>query len=75
MAETVMLERAGKPSAVVVGEAFRGEINELKDHVWGMPSLEPIIVPYPLGSLEETRDKANNAFPEIIAVLTGRKES
>jgi len=36
----------------------------------GMPELEPVIVPHPLGTVDEAERKGRVAAPSVIAWLT-----
>ena len=73
MAEAVDLEKAGIPTVVVAGKEFMMTVKFRKEAL-GMPSLGTVTVPFPIGPAEEARQKADDALPEIVAILTDQKQ-
>lgn len=69
MLDGIALEVAGKPTAICVGSEFLQEANTRKETM-GMPDIELVVVPAPLGPSQEARKKADAAFPEIVTILT-----
>lgn len=41
----------------------------------GLPSMELVVVPIPLGPKAEAYKKAEKALPDIVAVLTGIRQN
>ncbi|MBI4329919.1 MAG: hypothetical protein HY673_01400 [Chloroflexi bacterium] len=69
MADGIAFETACKPTVVCVGSEFVEEANARKEAL-GLPDLQLVVVPAPLGPAAEARDKAVAALPDIVAALT-----
>ena len=69
MHDAITFERAGIPAAVVVEDLFEAAAGA-KRRMMGMPELEPVIVPHPLGVAAEAERKGRVAAPSVIAWLT-----
>ncbi|MBI2918649.1 MAG: hypothetical protein HYY01_11760 [Chloroflexi bacterium] len=74
MLDAIAIERAGKPAVAIIGDEFLKEANHRKD-ILGMPSLQFVVVPFPLGPEAEARRKAEVALPDIVGTLTGQGTS
>ena len=74
MHDSVMLESAGRPTAVIVTTEFVLEA-ETQRHALGMTALEPVVITHPLSSLteEEIARRIEQALPEIERVWLGNK--
>ncbi len=68
----VRLERLGIPTAAVATEPFVDEALE-QARVLGMPEYRMVFIPHPVQLLarEELRERADAAYAEILARLTG----
>ena len=66
MHDSVMLEAAGRPTAVIVTKEFRVEAETQRDAL-GMTGLEPIVIDHPLSSLTdaEIAQRIEQALPQI----------
>ena len=74
MHDTVMLESAGRPTAVIVTTEFVLEAQAQRDAL-GMAGLEAVVIAHPLSSLtdEEIERRIEQALPQIERVwLTGK---
>ena len=73
MHDSVMLESAGRPTAVIVTSEFVLEAETQRDAL-GMTGLEPVVITHPLSSLtdEEIARRIEQALPGIERVLSGR---
>ena len=69
MLDGIAFEVAGIPTATCVGSEFFLEANARKE-VMGLPDLQIVAIPFPLGPTQEAQKKAEDAFPEIVAVVT-----
>jgi hypothetical protein len=70
--DVVRLERRGIPTAAVGTVPFVDEALE-QARVLGMPDYRMVLVPHPvqLLTVEELEARADSAFDEIVARLTG----
>ena len=66
MHDTVRLEAAGRPTAVIVTSEFVLEAATQRDAL-GMSALEPVVITHPLSSLtdEEIGRRIEQALPQI----------
>ena len=73
MHDSVMLESAGRPTAVIVTSEFVLEA-ETQRNALGMTALQPVVINHPLSSLtdEEIGRRIEQALPRIERVLSGR---
>ena len=74
MHDSVMLESAGRPAAVIVTSEFVLEA-ETQRNALGMTALQPVVIAHPLSSLtdEEIERRIEQALPEIERVLLGNR--
>jgi hypothetical protein len=72
MHDSVMLESAGRPTAVIVTGEFVLEAETQRDAL-GMSGLEPVVIDHPLSSLteEEIVRRIEQALPQIERVWLG----
>jgi hypothetical protein len=74
MHDSVMLEAAGRPTAVIVTQEFALEADTQRDAL-GMTGLSAVVIDHPLSSLtdEEIGRRIEQALPQIERVwLTGK---
>jgi hypothetical protein len=66
MHDSVMLESAGRPTAVIVTKEFLLEAETQRDAL-GMTALSPVVIDHPLSSLtdEEIGRRIEQALPQI----------
>jgi hypothetical protein len=66
MHDTVMLEAAGRPTAVIVTREFVLEAETQRDAL-GMARLEAVVIDHPLSSLtdEEIGRRIEQALPQV----------
>ena len=71
MHDSVMLEAAGRPTAVIVTNEFKLEAETQRDAL-GMTGLEAVIIDHPLSSLTEAEigERIAQALPQIEKVWT-----
>ncbi len=77
MHDTVMLESAGCPTAVIVTSEFLLEAETQRDAL-GMAGLEAVVIAHPLSSLtdEEIGQRMEQALPQIERVWqTGKAKA
>ena len=69
MHDSVMLEAAGRPTAVIVTTEFKVEAETQRDAL-GMTGLDAVIIDHPLSSLTETEigQRIEQALPQIEKV-------
>jgi hypothetical protein len=65
-----MFESAGFPAALVVLDTFQS-LAVTKKRQMGLPELEVITVPGPMGDSEVARAKGEAVLAEIVSCLTG----
>jgi hypothetical protein len=72
MHDSVMLESAGRPTAVIVTSEFVVEAETQRDAL-GMTGLEPVVITHPLSALtdEEIAQRINQALPKIERTWLG----
>lgn len=72
MADTILLERRGVPSAAICTEALRASANAMAA-IQGVPGYRYAIVPHPVSSLdaEGLRAHAKLAGPQVLEILRG----
>ena len=72
MHDSVLLESAGRPTAVIVTSEFVLEAETQRDAL-GMTGLEPVVITHPLSSLtdEEIARRIEQALPRIERVWLG----
>lgn len=76
MHDSVMLESAGRPTAVIVTTEFVVEAHTQRDAL-GMSRLDPVVIAHPLSSLTEAEieQRIGEALPRIEQVwLIGSAE-
>jgi len=75
MHDSVMLEQAGRPTAVIVTSEFVLEAETQRDAL-GMAGLAAVVITHPLSSLtdEEIGARIAQALPQIERVLLGKRE-
>jgi hypothetical protein len=68
----IELERRGVPTAVICTEEFVASV-KAQAEICGNPRYPFVVVRHPIGSLTRTEldERALNAVPEVIAILTG----
>jgi hypothetical protein len=74
MHDSVMLEAAGRPTAVIVTQEFALEADTQRDAL-GMTGLSAVVIDHPLSSLtdEEIGRRIEQSLPQIERVwLTGK---
>ena len=66
MHDSVMLEAAGRPTAVIVTKEFKVEADTQRDAL-GMTGLEAVVIDHPLSSLTDTEiaERIAQALPQI----------
>ena len=64
-----MFESAGLPAALVVLDTFKS-LAVTKKRQMGLPNLEVITVPGPMGTSEEARAKGEAILAEVVRCLT-----
>ena len=74
MHDSVMLESAGRPTAVIVTSEFVLEA-ETQRNALGMTALRPVVIAHPLSSLtdEEIARRIEQALPEIEGAWLGNR--
>jgi hypothetical protein len=75
MHDSVMLEAAGRPTAVIVTSEFVLEAETQRDAL-GMTGLEPVVITHPLSSLtdEEIARRIEEALPRIERAWLGTRD-
>jgi hypothetical protein len=75
MHDSVMLESAGRPTAVIVTSEFVLEA-ETQRNALGMTALAPVVITHPLSSLtdEEIGRRIEQALPEIERAWLGNRD-
>lgn len=73
MHDSIRLEAAGRPTAVVVTTEFLHEAEVQRDAL-GMHDLTPVVIEHPLSTLtdEEIERRAQQATVQCVDVLLGR---
>jgi hypothetical protein len=73
MHDTVKLEAAGRPTAVIVTKEFLLEAEAQRDAL-GMTGLSAVVIDHPLSSLteEEIGKRIEQALPQIESVWLAR---
>ena len=71
MHDGITFEKAGKPAVTILTQEFR-RLADAKKESMGMPSFGLVVVPHPLGTAEAARQKAEEALPQVVRVLTGQ---
>lgn len=74
MHDSVMLESAGRPTAVIVTREFALEADAQRDAL-GMTGLAAVIIDHPLSSLtdEEIGRRIEQALPQIERIWLGKQ--
>ena len=72
MHDSVMLESAGRPTAMIVTTEFVLEAETQRDAL-GMSGLDTVVISHPLSSLtaEEIGKRIEEALPQIESVWVG----
>ena len=75
MHDSVMLESAGRPTAVIVTSEFVLEAETQRDAL-GMTGLEPVVITHPLSSLtdEEIARRVEQVLPKIERAWLGNRD-
>ena len=75
MHDSVMLESAGRPTAVIVTSEFVLEAETQRDAL-GMTGLEPVVITHPLSSLtdQEIARRVEQVLPKIERAWLGNRE-
>ena len=75
MHDSVMLESAGSPTAVIVTSEFVLEAETQRDAL-GMTGLEPVVITHPLSSLteEEIARRVEQVLPKIEGAWLGNRD-
>jgi hypothetical protein len=68
-----MFESAGVPAALVVLDTFQS-LAVTKKRQMGLPNLEVITVPGPIGDRQEARAKGEAILPNVLRCLTDDAE-
>lgn len=73
MADVILLERRGIPSAAICTSALRGSADAMAA-VQGMPGYRYAVVEHPLSSLDadEVAERAKAAAPQVLEILHGK---
>ncbi|MBO0713450.1 MAG: hypothetical protein J2O39_06720 [Acidimicrobiales bacterium] len=73
MADTILLEKRGIPSAAICTEALQASANAMAS-VQGAPGYRYALVPHPVSSLgpEELASHAKIAAPQVLEILSGQ---
>jgi hypothetical protein len=73
VADTILLERRGVPSAAICTEALRASADAMAA-IQGAPGYRYAVVPHPVSSLDADglRAHARLAAPQVLEVLRGR---
>ena len=73
MHDGITLERKGVPTAVICTEPFISS-GKAMSKIGGIPDYPFVVVPHPLGSLsmDQLRERAMQAAPEVLKVLLAR---
>lgn len=73
--DSVDLEKSGTPVATVNSEEFV-RLGQAECRSLGIPGLPLTIVPHPMGDVSEeiVQERARNAVPEIVRILTADRE-
>ena len=74
MHDSVMLEAAGRPTAVIVTKEFKLEAETQRDAL-GMTGLDAVVIDHPLSSLTEEQigQRIDQALTQIERVLTNSR--
>jgi hypothetical protein len=74
MHDSVMLEAAGRPTAVIVTSEFVLEAETQRDAL-GMAGLAPVVIAHPLSSLtdEQIGKRIEQALPQIESIWLNGK--
>ena len=72
MHDSVMLEAAGRPTAVIVTDEFKLEAETQRDAL-GMTGLDAVVIDHPLSSLTDAEigERIDQAVDQIEKVLVG----
>jgi hypothetical protein len=73
VADVILLEKRGIPSAAICTEALQASANAMAA-VQGAPGYRYAVVPHPVSSLgpEELASHAKLAAPQVLEILLGR---
>lgn len=69
MLDGLIFEDTGKPAVVIATTRFVTLANTIKKG-WNLPEFPLVVLPHPLGTAEEAANKAHEAAPQIIQILT-----
>ncbi len=74
VADGIVFERAGLPTAVICSDAFVVTADAMAD-LRGAPGYRYIRTPHPVAVLttEQVRQRAKQLLPEVVALLTSRQ--
>lgn len=74
MADVILLERRGIPSAAICTAALQGSADAMAA-VQGMPGYRYAVIEHPLSSLTppEVAERARVAAPQVLDILYGRE--
>jgi hypothetical protein len=74
--DSVDLERRGTPTATINSDEFV-VLGQSEARSLGMPGLPLVTVPHPMGGISEAavRERAAAILPELVAVLTGDRDT
>jgi hypothetical protein len=69
----IALEKMGVPAAVICTEPFISS-GKAMSKIGGIPDYPFVVLPHPLGSLppDSLRDRARQAAPEVLRILSAR---
>lgn len=75
MDDGIAFEARGIPAATIVTTAFLPEARA-KAEVLGLPEFRPVVITHPVVAIseKELNDRAEEAVPQILAILTGKRE-
>jgi hypothetical protein len=68
-----MFESAGRPAALIVLDTFTS-LAIAKKRQMGLPDLDVITVPGPMGTAEQARAKGEAILPQVLECLLGRSQ-
>jgi hypothetical protein len=73
VADVILLEKRGIPSAAICSEALQGSANAMAK-VQGAPGYRYAVVPHPVSSLtpEELKSHAKIAASQVLDILSGK---
>lgn len=70
MADVILMEQRGVPSAAICTDALRPSADAMA-RIQGMPGYRFAVVPHPVSSLDESQveERARLAAPQVLEIL------